>query len=115
MLRTLALRWAVVFIAVFVAGYIVPDYISYKSLNEVALFAVILALLNTFIRPVALLVTCPVNLFTLGLFTLVVNALIFWFAGSLVPAIYVNGFLGAFIGAVIVSVVTMIMNRVVKK
>jgi putative membrane protein len=114
MLRTLALRWAVVFVAVFVAGYIVPDHLSYGSLNEVALFAVVLALLNTFIRPVALLVTCPVNLITLGLFTLVVNALIFWFAGSLVPAVHVD-FLGAFIGAVIVSVVTLIMNRIVKK
>lgn len=113
MLRGIVLRWIVIFLAVIVAGYLVPDLVRYSDLGQVALFAIVLALLNAIIRPVLLLVTCPINLLTLGLFTLVVNALMFWLAGLLTGGVSVEGFLGAFVGALIVSVVSFVMNRVV--
>ncbi len=114
MLRGIAVRWIVIFLAVLVAGYLAPDLIQYNYLGQVAVFAIVLALLNAFIRPIIVLVTCPISLITLGLFTLVINALLFWLASSLTGGITVEGFIGAFVGALIVSVVSFVMNRLVK-
>jgi putative membrane protein len=68
------------------------------------IFAIVLGVLNALVRPVLLLVTCPINLVTLGLFTFVVNAVVFWLAAQLVPGIRVDGFLGALIGSLAVTV-----------
>ena len=114
MLRRLIIRWAVIFLAVLAAGALVPGLVSYGSLQGVALFAIVLALLNAVVRPFLILVTCPVTLLTLGLFVLVINALLFWLAAGLTGAITVEGFGGAFVGALIVSVVSLVMNWVLK-
>lgn len=82
---------------------------------EVALvFAVVLGLLNAFVRPVLLLLTLPLNLITLGLFTLVINAAIFWLATWFDLGVQVDGFRGAFIGALLVSIVSFVASRLVR-
>jgi putative membrane protein len=67
------------------------------------LFAIVLGILNALVRPVLLLVTCPINLVTLGLFTFIVNAVVFWLAAQVVPGIRVDGFTGALIGSLAVT------------
>ncbi len=114
MLRAIALRWIVIFLAVILAAYLVPDLVRYSDLGQVALFAIVLALLNAIIRPILILVTCPITILTLGLFTLVINGFLFWLAGEAIGGVRVAGFLGAFVGALIVSFVSFAMNRVVK-
>ncbi|MGE3268254.1 MAG: phage holin family protein [Chloroflexota bacterium] len=76
-------------------------------------FAIVLGLLNAFLRPILLLVTCPFNLITLGLFTFVINALVFWLAARLVSGygMAVEGFTGALIGSLAVTVCVAIADR----
>jgi len=98
--------------AVFLAAYLFSPLISVDSVGAALIFALILGLLNAFLRPVLLLLTLPLNLITLGLFTLVINAFVFWLAGLFPTGVHVDGFGAAFIGALVVSVVSFITSRV---
>lgn len=73
--------------------------------------AIVLGLLNVFVRPILFILTLPITLITLGFFILVINAGLFIFAASLVSGFSVDGFLPALIGSVIVSIVSTISNR----
>jgi putative membrane protein len=78
-----------------------------------AVFAVImLALTNTFIRPVLIFLTLPLTLLTLGLFTLVINALLFKLTSALVPGFHVEGFWGALGGALVYSLLSLGLNGI---
>ena len=101
----LLIRFAVTFVAVFVTSRLLPDLIQFSDLSTLLLFAIVLAVINALVRPLVLLLTCPIQILTLGLAALVVNALLFLLAASLVPGVQVDGFWNAFVAALIVSVV----------
>jgi putative membrane protein len=87
---------------------------SDDTLGTVLVFAVILGVLNAFLRPILLLLTLPLNLLTLGLFTLVVNAIVFWLATVLQGGgVRVADFGAAILGAVTVSIVSFVASRVI--
>jgi putative membrane protein len=67
--------------------------------------AVVLGLLNIFIKPVLILLTLPFNILTLGMFTFVINALLFWFAANTIEGFAVATFWHALLGSLIVTVV----------
>ena len=77
---------------------------------DALLFALVLGLLNALVRPVLLLLTCPINLLTLGLFVFVVNAAVFGLAAWFLPGVAVDGFLGALVGSLVVSVVSAVAS-----
>ena len=109
----LLLRWlisasALMLIAMYVPGIAVANF--YSAL----IAALIFGLINALIRPIALLLTLPINLITLGLFTLVVNAGMFWFASTIVKGFYVSGFWPAFWGALIMWLVSWLTNMLLK-
>jgi putative membrane protein len=112
-------RLVITAISVIVAAYLLPaylsisDYQSVEGFGKLVLFAFVLAVLNALVRPVLLLFTLPLNLMTLGLFTFVVNALVFWLATSFQLGVNVNGFLGAFLAALAVSVISSVLSKVV--
>jgi putative membrane protein len=109
------IRFVVTFVAVLVTStLILPGRFSIDSWQNAAIFALVLAVINALIRPVVLLLTCPVQLLTLGLSALIINALLFWLAASLVPGVHVNGFIGAFLAAIVVSVVSWVISMVVR-
>jgi putative membrane protein len=110
-MRALLLRWVGTFIAVLIAAAWLPVFTQPLSWEQAAIFAAILALLNAFIRPLLVLITLPISVITLGLFILVLNALLFWLAAYLFQEIEVMGFLSALLGAVLVSVVSFIVSR----
>lgn len=91
-------------LAVLAASYLVPD-IFVESFYVALIVAVVLAVLNLIVKPVVVLLTLPINLVTLGLFTLVINAGLFWLASYFVPGFTVDGFVASFVGALLVSVV----------
>lgn len=97
--------------AVLLASTLFPRQIAAESSQGALLFALVLGLLNAFLRPVILLVALPLTIVTLGLFTLVVNALVFWLATRLPVGVSVDGFGGAFLGALIISVVSFLASR----
>ncbi len=118
-MRTLLLRWAVIVIAVFLVAWGLPQLhltseplITYPDWVTLAIFAAVLALLNTFVRPILVFLSIPFTCLTAGLFILVINTAMFALAAVLVPHFNVSGFLGAFIGAVAVSLVGIVMNLV---
>lgn len=90
-------------------AWIVPG-ISVENFKWAFLAAVVISLINLFIKPVLLFITLPVNILTLGLFTLIINALLLIFAAYLVPGFYVDGFLNALIGSIIISLLTVGLN-----
>jgi putative membrane protein len=100
--------------AVLLANVLFPQLIQVESPVAAVIFALILGVLNAFVRPVLLLLTLPLNLLTLGLFTLVVNGIVFWLA-SQIPfgGVHVVDFGAAFVGALIVSAVSFVASRAI--
>ena len=72
--------------------------------------AVLLALINTYLRPIVVVLTLPINIITLGLFTLVINAAMLKLVAWVIPAFHVEGFWTAIGGALIISVVSFLLN-----
>ena len=78
---------------------------------SILIAALVMGLVNAIIRPILLLLSLPINLLTLGLFTLVVNALMLWLVAGL-TALNVSGFGGAFVGAIILTVLNWLVDLV---
>jgi putative membrane protein len=117
--RILLLRWAVIIIAVFLVAWGLPRiglfgdkvFVSYNdSWGTLAIFAAVLALLNTFVRPILAFISIPFTCLTFGLFLIVINTAMFALAAILVPNISVAGFWGALVGAIAVSLVGVFVN-----
>lgn len=92
------LRWLISAAAIFLVPYIVPG-VTIGNIYTALIAALVIGLINLIIRPILLILTLPVNILTLGLFTLVVNAILFWLASTVVKGFEVNGFMAAFLGA----------------
>ena len=115
-MRRFVLRVLATAVAVFLLNRYADQLVSIKSddpLVTVLVFAVILGVLNAFLRPILLLLTLPLNLLTLGLFTLVVNAIVFWLASLIQGGVQVADFGAAFLGALLVSIVSFVASRVI--
>ncbi len=77
--------------------------------------ALVLGLINIILKPILVILTLPVNILTLGLFTLIINAILFKFAGTIVKGFDVSGFQAAFFGALIMSFVNILVHSIFKK
>lgn len=91
-------------LAVFVTAQIVPG-VQVASVTTAFLIAVVLGLINTFIRPVLLILTLPINILTLGLFTLVIMAICVLLTSAIVPGFHVNGFWWAMLFAIVCAII----------
>jgi putative membrane protein len=109
----LVLRWLLNAAALWVTDLILPG-IAVTGLTALLIAAVVIGLINALVRPVLLVLTIPITVLTLGLFLLVMNALLFWLAAALVPGFTVAGFLWAFLGALVMAVVGFALSFVVK-
>jgi putative membrane protein len=108
-MRHFALRWIVTTFAVFVAAPIVG--INYGDRLGCLLGAsLLLGIVNAFIRPILLLLSLPLILVTLGVFILIINALMLKVVGAIVPCFEVPGFWSAFFGAIIISIVSWLLS-----
>lgn len=108
-LKSFLQRWLITTLAVLVAVAIVPG-IGYDTTADLFLASLLLGILNAFMRPVLLLIALPLVIYTLGLFVLVINGLVFYFVGALLKGFHVRGFWPAFWGALIVSLVSLAVN-----
>ncbi len=110
-MKGFVVNWVVIVIAVFIAAALLPTQITYRSTADVAIFALILGLLDAFVLPVLRVISFPLTLVTFGLFSLVLNALLFWLAAIVEGNIGVAGFITVFIAAIIVSAVNVVVGR----
>jgi putative membrane protein len=106
------LVWLVNAIALIAVAYLMPS-ISVSSFTSALIAALVLGLVNAVIRPVLVLLTLPVTVITLGLFILVINALLFWLVGSILEGFHVQGFWGAFVGSILFSIVSWLLSTLV--
>lgn len=102
----LLLKWIGLALGIMFVGWVVPG-ITTSNFVTALIAAVVIALINVFIKPVLIFLTLPINILTLGLFILVINALLFMFVAYLVPGVQVEGFWSAFLGALLLSIIAL--------
>jgi putative membrane protein len=104
-------NWAINTLAVALAVLILHGHIRYKNPWDLIFAALLLGILNAFVRPILMLIALPLLIFTLGLFTLVINALLLMLVSALLkPNFEVDTFGYAFAGAAIISIVSVALN-----
>lgn len=111
MCLSLILRWFINALILLVIPYIVQG-VQVDGVYTAIILAAVLAFVNAFIRPVLLILTLPINILTLGLFTLVINGLLFWFVSTFIKGFYVTDFWSAFWAALVYTIVSILINLV---
>ena len=99
-------------LALLLVSNFVPG-IEVSGLYIALIVAVVLGIINLVVKPLLILLTLPINLLTLGLFTFVINAFLFWFISTFIDGFSVDGFIPAFIGAFIVAAVHWLAEKLV--
>jgi putative membrane protein len=107
----LLLVWLINSAALLALPYLMSS-IRVDSFASALIAALVLGLINTFIRPVLILLTLPATVLTLGLFVFVINGLLFWVVGSWVEGFHVAGFWSAVGGAILYSIISWALSAI---
>ena len=99
-------------VALLICAYVIPG-VSVTGITGAIVAALVLGIVNAILRPVLFVLTLPLQLLTLGLFTLVINGLLFWFVGHLGIGLVVSGFWAAFWGAIVLGIVSFVLSSLV--
>jgi putative membrane protein len=105
------IRLLVTMVAILIIAYLLPNVVMVESVMAALVAAFCLGIVNTFIRPVVVLLTLPLTVVTLGLFLLIINGFLLWLVSAVVRGFHVNGFWGALLGAVLISMVSWLLTR----
>lgn len=108
------LKWILSAVSLLLVSYLVPDF-HIASIYSALIAAAILGLVNVLIKPFLIILTLPINILTLGLFTLVINAVMLLLVSSIVKGIEIRTFTAAIMGAVILWLVSFITNTILKE
>lgn len=101
--------WILNAVALLAVAFLLPG-ITVASFWSAMGAALILGMLNTLVKPILILLTLPITIVTLGLFLLVLNALVFWWAGSMFKGFQVDGFWWAVAGAILYSLISALFS-----
>jgi putative membrane protein len=107
-MKEFLIRWLCTTVAVAVAVKLTG--MQAEGWGSLIVVALVLGIINAFVRPVLLVLSLPFILVTLGFFILVLNALMLWLAGAIAPGFHVDGFWNAFFGSIIVSFVSWVLS-----
>jgi putative membrane protein len=105
----LILKWLFSALALLAVAYLYSG-VQIQNYTSALWAAAVIALLNTLVRPLLVILTIPVTVITLGLFLFVINALMFWAAASLLDGFHVTGFFAALVGSIIYSLLCMAID-----
>jgi len=118
-MRRLILRWLINGVALWAAAELVPGIHLRGDWQVIALMALIFGLVNALIGPLLKLLTCPLIVLSLGLFTFVINALLLqfsaWLGQRLGLGFFIENFFSALLGALVISVVSLLLSLLVKE
>ena len=106
-------KWLVVALSFLLAAYLVPGIIV-QSFYTALVLAVVWGVINLTAKPLLTILTLPISLLTLGLFSFVINALLRWFLGTVIKGFEVDGFIAAFLGALIIAIASWAGNLLIK-
>lgn len=109
----IVLRWFISAATLLLVAYLVPGF-HVQGWYAAFIAAFLLGFVNAVVRPIVLLLTLPVNILTLGLFTLVVNAFMLWLVSSIVKGFEIAGFAPAFWGALVLWLIGWFVNNSLK-
>lgn len=101
---TIIINWIFSAVAIVIAAYLLPG-VHVSNFITALVLAVVLGVLNAFIKPIFILLTLPITIMTLGLFALVVNAIFILLAAAIVPGFGVDGFWWALIFGIVLSLI----------
>jgi putative membrane protein len=110
----LLINWLVSALAILVAAYILPG-VTVAGFASALIIAFVLGILNVFIKPVLVILTLPINIITLGLFTFIINAFLIWVASRIVPGFTVSSFWSALLFGIVLSIVMYLLHLVFNK
>ncbi len=110
----LILIWCCNALALLAVAYLLPG-VRVDGIESALIAALVLGLINTLIRPLLILFTLPVTVLTLGLFILVINGLLFWFAGSVLRGFHVSGFWAGVMGALLYSILSALFSLLIPR
>jgi putative membrane protein len=110
----LLIRWIINTLALLLVVKVVPGYV-YDGWVSLAIAAAVLGLLNAIVRPVLWFITLPITVITLGLFLLVLNAIMLELTAWLVPGFGIDGFGWAILGALVLAIVSLFTDRIGRK
>ncbi len=103
------IRWVILTASIIIASYLLEG-IHISGFFSAFFAAAALGILNALFRPILLILTLPINVLTLGLFTFIINALMLKMASGIIPGFEVYGFWTAVIGSLIISVISWLLN-----
>lgn len=106
---SILINWLVSALAILAAAYLLPG-VHIGGFITALIVAVVLGIINAFLKPILLLLTLPINILTLGLFTFVVNAFVILIVSSLVPGFRVDGFLWALLFSIVLSLINSFLH-----
>lgn len=104
------LRWFITVLAIFALPYFVSG-IGVSSILTAVIVSACLVFLNMVVKPIITILTLPLNILTLGLFSLVINGAFFWFVGQIIQGFTVDSFKAAIIGALVISIISWIVGK----
>ena len=108
-MRGFVVRWVVNAIALVITAMIISG-MDFNGILAPFVAALVIGVLNAIVRPILIVITLPINILTLGLFTFVVNAVMIQITASVVSGFQVTGFWAAFIGSILMSIVSFILS-----
>jgi len=107
-------RWLLLAAALLLVAHLYPG-VQVSNFTSAMIAALVLGLLNALLRPILVLLTLPVTVLTLGLFLFVINALMFYFAASLLDGFHVTGFVAALIGSLLYSLCGLVIDAAMER
>jgi putative membrane protein len=111
-MRGLLLRWLILTFAIMTAAYLFSG-IHVNGFGSALIAALVLGILNAFFRPILLILTLPINVLSLGLFTFVINAVLLLMTSGVIGGLVVDGFGSALFGSLIISLVSLLLSSFV--
>lgn len=112
-MKLFLVRWLINAVAILLAAYLIPG-IEVSGPLPILAAAALLGILNALVRPLLILLTLPINILTLGLFTLIINGVMLWLVSELVKGFFIQGFWVAVLGALVVSLCSWLINGLIK-
>ncbi len=108
------LKWFFSALSILIAAFFLPGVVV-AGLWSALVLAAVLALFNISIKPLLIIITLPINFFTLGLFTFVINALLILLASTMVKGFFVGGFINALLFSLILTIIQELFELILNK
>ncbi len=113
-MRGILIKWIINSLAILIVTYIVKGIQIASPLAAIAA-ALVLGIINAFLRPFIILVTLPINIFTLGIFTFFINGFLFYMVSKIVKGFVIAGFWPAFFGSLLFSTISFLLSLLINK